>query len=135
MLLRLICGLKLNEVSCDTPNFHNTTVPYTTAKVYCSTKPHIFHNKKVYCNKKKSNDNCFKIIHGLPNLLTFFRKSKKKRTIESICIKVHKLFEMLNKNYNPYYLNLIFCHTHLIIEFVIFEYLLDQNIVLELLLN
>ena len=76
MLLRLICGLKLNQVSCDTTNFHNTT------KVYSSTKNSNFHNKKVSRNKKKSDDtinSCFKIIHGLPNLLTFFRKSKKKK--------------------------------------------------------
>jgi len=85
MLLRLICGLKLNQVSCDTTNFHNTTVFHNTTKVYSSTKNSNFHNKKVSRNKKKSDDtinSCFKIIHGLPNLLTFFRKSKKKRTIK-----------------------------------------------------
>ena len=83
MLLRLICGLKLNQVSCDTTNFHNTTVSHNTTKVSCSTQNPIFHNKKVSRNKKKSNDTTnsfFKIIDNLPNLLTFFRKSKKKRT-------------------------------------------------------
>jgi hypothetical protein len=42
-----------------------------------------------------------------------------------------KLSGMSNNNYNPYYLNLIFFHTHLAIEFVTFEYPPDQNIVWE----
>ena len=88
MLLRLICGLKSKQVSCDTTNFHNTKVSHNTTKVShnttkvsCSTQKPIFHNKKVSHNKKKSNDTT-NIIYHLPNLLTFFRKSKKKRTIK-----------------------------------------------------
>ena len=79
MLLSLICGLKLNKVSCNTTKFHNTTVFDNTTKVSSSKKNLNFHNKNVSCNKKKYDDttkSCFKIIHGLPNLLTFFRKSK-----------------------------------------------------------
>ena len=65
MLLRFICGLNFKKVSCDTTNFHNTKVSHNNTKVSRN-------------NTKNMNNNCFKIINNLPNLLTFFRKSKKK---------------------------------------------------------
>ena len=63
-------------------------------------------------------------------------KSKKYLKLNKKCKFIgHKLFEKLGKNYNPYYLNLIFFHIRLITEFEVFVYPLDQNIVLECLLN
>jgi len=85
MLLRFICGLNLKKVSCDTTNFHNTTVSHNNTTISHNNTKVSHNNTKVSRNNTKNmNNNCFKIINNLPNLLTFFRKSKKKRITQRI---------------------------------------------------